>query len=269
MQALRPEDAVVATYREHGHALARGVPAGALMAEMFGKAKGCSRGRGGSMHLFDAARRFYGGNAIVGGGLPLAVGLALADQLLGRPPRDGLLLRRGRGGRGRVPRVAEPGGAVAAAGAVPAARTTSTRWAPRSSAPSRRPTSRSRRASYGIAARGRRRHGRARGGRGGRARGRRGRAAGRARASSSCAPTASARTRCTTPSSTATRTRSSAGRSATRSRALRGAAAATQGCSTTPICGDRGERRRRDRRRGRLRRGRHRWEPVEDLDRRT
>jgi len=84
MQALDAEDAVVATYREHGHALARGLAFDVLMAEMFGKVEGCSRGRGGSMHLFDVARRFYGGNAIVGGGLPLAVGLALADKLSGR-----------------------------------------------------------------------------------------------------------------------------------------------------------------------------------------
>lgn len=84
MQPLTPEDAVVATYREHGHALARGVPAGRVMAEMFGKANGCSRGRGGSMHLFDVSRRFYGGYAIVGGGLPIAVGLALADKLRGQ-----------------------------------------------------------------------------------------------------------------------------------------------------------------------------------------
>ena len=81
MQALEPDDAIVATYREHGHALVRGVSAGSIMAEMYGKVEGCSRGRGGSMHLFDAATRFYGGNAIVGGGLPLAVGLALADKL--------------------------------------------------------------------------------------------------------------------------------------------------------------------------------------------
>lgn len=80
-QALGPEDAIFATYREHGHALARGVPAPALMAEMYGKAEGCSRGRGGSMHLFDASRRFYGGNAIVGGALPLATGFALADRM--------------------------------------------------------------------------------------------------------------------------------------------------------------------------------------------
>jgi pyruvate dehydrogenase E1 component alpha subunit len=78
---LTEEDAVVATYREHGHALARGVPAGRIMAEMFGRQEGCSRGRGGSMHLFDVSRRFYGGNAIVGGGLPIAAGLALADKL--------------------------------------------------------------------------------------------------------------------------------------------------------------------------------------------
>ena len=81
MQCLTPEDAVVTTYREHGHALARGLPMTTMMAEMYGKQEGCSRGRGGSMHLFDAARRFYGGSAIVAGLLPLAVGLALADKL--------------------------------------------------------------------------------------------------------------------------------------------------------------------------------------------
>ncbi len=85
MSALEPDDAVVATYREHGHALARGVPPGPIMAEMFGKVEGTSRGRGGSMHLFDASRRFYGGNAIVAGGIPVAGGLALADKMLGRP----------------------------------------------------------------------------------------------------------------------------------------------------------------------------------------
>ena len=84
MQALGEDDAVLTTYREHGHALVRGVPARVVMAEMFGKATGCSGGRGGSMHLFDAARNFYGGNAIVAGGLPLAVGLALADKMAGR-----------------------------------------------------------------------------------------------------------------------------------------------------------------------------------------
>jgi len=84
MAALTPEDAVVATYREHGQALARGMSAASIMAEMYGKVEGCCRGRGGSMHLFDATTRFYGGNAIVGGGLPLAVGLALADHMQGR-----------------------------------------------------------------------------------------------------------------------------------------------------------------------------------------
>ena len=81
MPALTLEDAVVATYREHGHALARGLSAQSVMAEMFGKQEGCSSGRGGSMHLFDVTQRFYGGNAIVGGGLPIAVGLALADKM--------------------------------------------------------------------------------------------------------------------------------------------------------------------------------------------
>jgi pyruvate dehydrogenase E1 component alpha subunit len=84
MRVLRAEDAVVATYREHGHALARGVTAAALMAEMYGKVDGASRGRGGSMHIFDTSTRFYGGNAIVGGGLPIAAGLALADHMQGR-----------------------------------------------------------------------------------------------------------------------------------------------------------------------------------------
>ncbi|MCC6223659.1 MAG: pyruvate dehydrogenase (acetyl-transferring) E1 component subunit alpha [Thermoleophilia bacterium] len=83
VRALDPADAIVATYREHGHALARGIDPGALMAELYGKANGCSRGRGGSMHFFDARTRFYGGYAIVAGGLPVAVGLALADRLRG------------------------------------------------------------------------------------------------------------------------------------------------------------------------------------------
>lgn len=79
---LTPDDAIVSTYREHGHALVRGISAGAIMAEMFGKANGCCRGRGGSMHIFDVSKRFYGGNAIVAGGLPVAIGLALGDKML-------------------------------------------------------------------------------------------------------------------------------------------------------------------------------------------
>ena len=83
MEALEPQDAIVATYREHGHALVRGV--GELdHGRDVRQARGLlAPGRGGSMHLFDAASRFYGGNAIVGGGLPLAAGLALADKLQG------------------------------------------------------------------------------------------------------------------------------------------------------------------------------------------
>ena len=81
---LKPEDAIVATYREHAHALLRGVPARAIMAEMFGKVTGCCKGRGGSMHIFDKSTRFYGGNAIVAGGLPLAVGIAMADKMQNR-----------------------------------------------------------------------------------------------------------------------------------------------------------------------------------------
>jgi pyruvate dehydrogenase E1 component alpha subunit len=81
---LRADDALVTTYRDHGHALARGIPMDAVMSEMFGKSEGVSHGRGGSMHLFHSPTRFYGGNGIVGGGLPLAVGLALADRMLDR-----------------------------------------------------------------------------------------------------------------------------------------------------------------------------------------
>ena len=84
LRVLGAEDAVIATYREHAHALMRGIPMTKIMAEMFGKQEGCSGGRGGSMHLFDATRRFYGGNAIVAGGLPTAAGLAFADKQLHR-----------------------------------------------------------------------------------------------------------------------------------------------------------------------------------------
>ncbi|MCB9430176.1 MAG: pyruvate dehydrogenase (acetyl-transferring) E1 component subunit alpha [Actinobacteria bacterium] len=84
MSVLEPDDAVVATYREHGHGLLKGMTARKVMAEMYGKVTGCSRGRGGSMHLFDKENGFYGGNAIVGGGFPTAIGLALADKMLDR-----------------------------------------------------------------------------------------------------------------------------------------------------------------------------------------
>lgn len=84
LRELQPDDAVVTTYREHGHALARGIPMRAVLAELEGKMEGTCRGRGGSMHIFDAATRFYGGNAIVAGGLPLAAGLALSDVMTDR-----------------------------------------------------------------------------------------------------------------------------------------------------------------------------------------
>ncbi len=81
--ALEPRDRIVSTYREHGHALARGMSMESALAEMYGKATGCAGGRGGSMHLFDAEINLYGGNAIVGGGLPMAVGLGLGDSMQG------------------------------------------------------------------------------------------------------------------------------------------------------------------------------------------
>jgi pyruvate dehydrogenase E1 component alpha subunit len=84
LEALTPDDNVVATYREHGQALLRGVDATTVFAELFGRATGCSGGRGGSMHLFSVRNRLWGGNAIVGGGIPMAAGLALADQTLAR-----------------------------------------------------------------------------------------------------------------------------------------------------------------------------------------
>jgi len=84
MHALTLDDAVFATYREHGHALARGISPNKIMAEMYGKVEGCSHGRGGSMHIFDTETRFYGGSAIVAGGLPLAVGMALSDKMMKR-----------------------------------------------------------------------------------------------------------------------------------------------------------------------------------------
>ncbi len=82
---LLKDDYILGTYREHGHALARGLSARSIMAEMYGKQEGCSRGRGGSMHLFDAEWNFYGGNAIVGGHLPMAIGVGLSLKMQQRP----------------------------------------------------------------------------------------------------------------------------------------------------------------------------------------
>jgi pyruvate dehydrogenase E1 component alpha subunit len=81
LSELHEGDPIVATYREHGHALCRGISVKSIFAEMYGKQEGCSRGRGGSMHLFDVSKNFFGGQAIVAGGLPLAVGLGLALQM--------------------------------------------------------------------------------------------------------------------------------------------------------------------------------------------
>jgi len=83
LAVLRDDDYVISSYREHGQALARGVPATAVMAELFGKATGCSKGKGGSMHLFDAGRRFLGGHGIVGGHIPLAAGIGFAIRYKG------------------------------------------------------------------------------------------------------------------------------------------------------------------------------------------
>lgn len=77
---LSPDDYILSTYREHGHALARGIDPRLIMAEMYGKSEGCSHGRGGSMHLFEKSFNFFGGNAIVAGHLPLALGMALASK---------------------------------------------------------------------------------------------------------------------------------------------------------------------------------------------
>lgn len=81
--ALRDDDYVISSYREHGQALVRGVSPKACMAELFGKATGCSRGKGGSMHLFDVERRFMGGHGIVGGHIPLAAGIGFAIKYRG------------------------------------------------------------------------------------------------------------------------------------------------------------------------------------------
>lgn len=80
ISALRADDYVVSAYRDHGQALARGLTAKSIMAELFGKATGCSKGKGGSMHLFDASHRFMGGHGIVGGQIPLGAGFAWAAK---------------------------------------------------------------------------------------------------------------------------------------------------------------------------------------------
>lgn len=83
-RALRETDYLISTYRSHGHALVRGTPPEQVMAELFGRVGGCCKGRGGSMHMFDLARRFMGGYGIVGGNLPIAAGIGLASDYSGR-----------------------------------------------------------------------------------------------------------------------------------------------------------------------------------------
>ena len=84
LAALRPDDSLITSYRDHGHALARGMSPDAVMAELYGKAGGCSSGKGGSMHMFDASRNFMGGHGIVGGQIPIGTGAAFASKYLGQ-----------------------------------------------------------------------------------------------------------------------------------------------------------------------------------------
>ena len=116
LAAMRGDDYITASYREHGHALARGMSARAAMAELFGKAAGCSHGKGGSMHLFDASLGFLGGHGIVGGHIPLTTGMAFAIKYREERPGRRVLLRRGRREQRRVPRGAQHGRALEAAG---------------------------------------------------------------------------------------------------------------------------------------------------------
>ena len=118
-QALRETDYLMSTYREHGQALARGTDPNAVMAELFGRVDGCSKGRGGSMHLFDWDRRFLGGYGIVGGSLPLSAGVALACDYLGDRGRGPLDDGRRRHQPGHLRRDDEPRRAVEAAGRLP------------------------------------------------------------------------------------------------------------------------------------------------------
>ncbi|MBI2766424.1 MAG: pyruvate dehydrogenase (acetyl-transferring) E1 component subunit alpha [Chloroflexi bacterium] len=84
ISALRPQDKLITHYRDHGHAIARGIAPQRIMAELFGRVDGTSKGRGGSMHIFDKQANFYGGHAIVGGHMPVAVGLGLAAKMQGQ-----------------------------------------------------------------------------------------------------------------------------------------------------------------------------------------
>lgn len=84
MSVLKHEDSLITAYRDHAHALAKGTPPKAVMAELYGKATGCSKGKGGSMHMFDKENHFYGGHGIVGGQIPMGAGIAFANKYSGR-----------------------------------------------------------------------------------------------------------------------------------------------------------------------------------------
>ena len=83
MTVLKKEDAMITAYRDHAHAIAKGIPANEVMAELFAKVTGCSKGKGGSMHMFSAEHRFFGGHGIVGGQIPLGAGIAFAEKYNG------------------------------------------------------------------------------------------------------------------------------------------------------------------------------------------
>ncbi len=83
MTVLRKEDAMITAYRDHAHAIAKGIPAKEVMAELYGKITGCSKGKGGSMHMFSREHRFFGGHGIVGGQIPLGAGIAFAEKYHG------------------------------------------------------------------------------------------------------------------------------------------------------------------------------------------
>src|ERR1700759_5277675 len=83
MSVLNAQDSMITAYRDHAHAIARGVSSNAIMAELYGKATGCSKGKGGSMHMFDKEKHFYGGHGIVGGQIPLGAGIAFAEKYKG------------------------------------------------------------------------------------------------------------------------------------------------------------------------------------------